>query len=272
MKVLFDMPSKGHSDYGEYSFKDGAQSFLEGAFMAGSMVLTPVTVPGMIMPVMTGNFQYGPFSYDMTEDQWSFGWGPVDYNMTSKEWDYMFEKGNTVWENIQYGTRSISDIQRLTDLTKGFLKTKLAQNNESLMSSVHPWDLNGDNKLSKYEADTWWLVSGGKDIWVDNSKIDWSGLELPSGYSPGQIYSLETIDAFLMLPFETAATYGGISFEIIDQSVLKVLSEYYHYNFRKIRTIKDFGRNILTRIGAPIGHKYGRDFYINFYNPTINLD
>src|SRR5690606_33327318 len=38
-----------------------------------------------------------------------------------------------------------------------------------------------DKKLSKEEADLWYLWGGGREIYVDNSLIDWSGLWIPKG-------------------------------------------------------------------------------------------
>jgi len=67
------------------------------------------------------------------------------------------------------------------------------------------WDLNGDGKLQKDEAENWWLNGESIDISVDNSKIDWTGLKIPEGKSSG-VFSISTTDAFLELPYETAAT------------------------------------------------------------------
>src|SRR5690606_9708207 len=77
-----------------------------------------------------------------------------------------------------------------------------------LQGDPEPWDLNGDGILQKVEADLWG-VKEGTDITVDNSKIDWTGLEIPEGYNDLDIFSLETHEAFLKLTRETAANYGG---------------------------------------------------------------
>ncbi len=47
------------------------------------------------------------------------------------------------------------------------------------------WDLNGDERLQKNEADKWWLNGGGKIVNVNNAYIDWTGVQIPKGAAKG---------------------------------------------------------------------------------------
>jgi hypothetical protein len=127
------------------------------------------------------------------------------------------------------------------------------------------WDLNGDGRFQKNEADNWWLIAGG-DVWVDNSKINWDGLTIPDGQSTGN-FAISTTDAFRKLTFETAATYGGTSFKIIGPSQVEVIDQRYHYDYRPNNSWENRGRNLITWLGRPPGQ--GTDFMIHYYNPII---
>ncbi len=129
------------------------------------------------------------------------------------------------------------------------------------------WDLNGDGKLQKNEADNWWLTGKGVGVRVDNSKIDWTGLKIPEGKSSGNIFSISTTDAFLKLPYETAATYGGTSFKVIAPSQVEVLDQLYHYNYRPNNSVENWIRNFMTWWGKPSGE--GTNYMIYYYNPNI---
>ena len=75
------------------------------------------------------------------------------------------------------------------------------------------------------------------------------------------------MDAFLKLPYETAATYGGTSFKVISTTHVQVLNQMYHYKMRKNNSFKNKIRNALTIQGFP--GKKGTDFMIHYYNPII---
>ena len=128
------------------------------------------------------------------------------------------------------------------------------------------WDLNGDGKFQKNEADFWWLKGKG-DVWVDNAKINWSGLKIPKEASQGSIFGIKTTQAFLSLPFETAATYGGTSFKVMGSSQVMVLDQSYHYEYRPNNSIENIVRNIMNWYGKPEGQ--GTDFNIHYYNSII---
>jgi hypothetical protein len=146
------------------------------------------------------------------------------------------------------------------------------------------WDLNGDGKLSKSEADFWYQTGKGKTINVDNSLIDWKGLEMPLTGNSG--FAVQTGESFFKLPYETASTYGGTSFTRIDSNTAIVNDQDYHYNIRPIGSIglkqswSDIGRNILTSIGRPYniygGIPYqtsqGMLFKIHYINPILVHD
>lgn len=131
------------------------------------------------------------------------------------------------------------------------------------------WDLNGDGKLQKNEADNRWL-NGGGDVWVDNSKIDWSGLKMPKGQTSG-IFSISTTDAFRKLPWETAATYGGTSFEVVGPSQVRVIDQLYHYQYRSNNSAENMIRNFMTWFGLP-GNGQGTDYTIHYNNPIFKIE
>jgi len=128
------------------------------------------------------------------------------------------------------------------------------------------WDSNGDGIFQKSEADSWWLKGGG-DVSVDNAKINWSGLSIPQGASKGSIFAISTTQAFLKLPYETAATYGGTSFKVISPSQVMVLDQLYHYQYRPNNSAENLMRNFMNWYGKPSGQ--GTDFMIHYYNPLI---
>ncbi len=132
-----------------------------------------------------------------------------------------------------------------------------------------PWDLNGDGKLQKNEADNWWRKGKGQDIEVDNGKIDWTGLTMSPEDAIGGIFAIETHEAFLSLPYETASTYGGTSFRRTGITTADVLNQKYHYNYRPNNSVKNIARNFGTWWGKPIGR--GFDFNIRYNNPNINF-
>ncbi len=137
-----------------------------------------------------------------------------------------------------------------------------------------PWDTNGDGKLQKSEADNWWLNGKGKDIYVDNRLIDWSGLEVKTT----EYFSIETHEAFVKLKYETAATYGGTAFKKTGLFTIEVQDQKYHYNYRPNNSTKNVIRNIMTKIGEPVGQipatgviYTGKDYMIHYLNPTISV-
>ncbi|MBV2245839.1 MAG: hypothetical protein KUL83_01640 [Lentimicrobium sp.] len=129
------------------------------------------------------------------------------------------------------------------------------------------WDANGDGKLQKSEADIWWLIGGGDNISVDNSKINWTGLQIPASANVGHIFSINTTQSFLTLPFETAATYGGTSFILRGAHTVEVVDQLYHYQYRRNNSAENIMRNSMTWFGKPLGQ--GTDFTIHYINPLI---
>ncbi len=128
------------------------------------------------------------------------------------------------------------------------------------------WDNNGDGKLQKSEADSWWLLGGG-DITVDNSKINWTGLKIPVNAEVGKIFSINTTEAFKTLPYETAATYGGTSFILRGAYTVEVIDQLYHYEYRLNNSVENIARNAMTWWGKP--SRQGTDFTIHYINPKI---
>jgi RHS repeat-associated protein len=127
------------------------------------------------------------------------------------------------------------------------------------------WDSNGDGKLQKNEADNYWLHGGGVGISVDNSKIDWTGLKIPASAKVGKIFSINTTQAFLKLPYETAATYGGTSFILRGAHTVEVVDQLYHYQYRPNNSAENVMRNFMNWYGKPDGQ--GTDFMIHYNNP-----
>ena|GEM_PF-7016632 len=54
----------------------------------------------------------------------------------------------------------------------------------------------------------------------------------------------------IVLPYETAATYGGSCFKIVNGQ-FRMLSQSYHYDMRPFNSVENVGRNILTYLGRP---------------------
>jgi len=141
------------------------------------------------------------------------------------------------------------------------------------------WDINKDGKLSKSEADNWYLEGDGKPISVDNRKIDWSGLGMPDDTEIGKIFAISTDKAFIDLKWETASTYGGTSFRRTGENTAVVLDQAYHYNLRSNSGIKNIIRNFMNEFGKPgtayprSGHAdaVGKQFNIHFLNPKIKF-
>lgn len=104
---------------------------------------------------------------------------------------------------------------------------------------------------------------------MNNALIDWSGLQIPDGLTIGDFFAIGTTDAFLLLPWETASTYGGTSFIIVDTSIVEVVDQEYHYDMRGWNTTENIMRNIATIIGRPGIN--GTDYMIHYYNPKINV-
>ena len=129
-----------------------------------------------------------------------------------------------------------------------------------------PWDKNGDAKLSKKEADDWWLYGNGEDITVDGNLIDLTGFneDKASYNAKTKIYCYDTVDAFRDLPWETASTYGGSCFRIVNGTP-QMLSQDYHYNMRQNNSVGNVLRNAATASGMPIIPKgvTPRDYRIN---------
>ena len=133
-------------------------------------------------------------------------------------------------------------------------------------SATGLWDANGDGKLQKSEADMRWLTGGG-DIWVDNSKINWTGLQIPASARVGKVFSIGTTQAFLTLPYETAATYGGTSFILRGAHTVEVVDQLYHFKYRPNNSAENIRRNTMNWVGKPVGQ--GTDFTIHYINPLI---
>lgn len=131
------------------------------------------------------------------------------------------------------------------------------------------WDLDSDGKLSKFEADSWWIRGNGVAINVNNGNINWKGLVIPSGSRVGDIFAISTTDAFRKLPFETAATYGGTSFKVFSIRHVQVLDQKYHYNMRPNDSMENRIRNTLTEAGRPEGE--GTDYMIHYYNSVFEI-
>ena len=134
---------------------------------------------------------------------------------------------------------------------------------------LEPWDSNADGILQKSEADDWWLNGNGVSIQVDNSNINWTGLKIPANKKVGDIFAISTTGAFLRLPFETAATYGGTSFVVINSKTVRVMDQKYHYDLRPNNSFENRIRNWLTKRGKPDGS--GTDYMIRYRNPFIRI-
>ena len=110
------------------------------------------------------------------------------------------------------------------------------------------WDLNGDGKLQKKEADIWWLYGNGENITIDGNLIDLKGFKIEKANysSENDIYCYDTVDVFRDLPLETSSTYGGSCFRIVNGKP-QMLSQDYHYDMQQNNSF----RNALTKIGRP---------------------
>jgi RHS repeat-associated protein len=181
---------------------------------------------------------------------------------------------NKVYDGL--GSRTIttpecSDIclstLRHSEIWPTYTRIYEVQYRSTAQSSGGTWDINGDGKFQKNEADNWWLNGGGKPVNVNNANIDWTGVKIPKGAAKGSIFAISTTDAFLKLPYETAATYGGTSFKVVSTMHVQVLDQLYHYNMRPNNSIENRIRNYLTEQGRPNGT--GTDFMIHYYNPII---
>ena len=146
-----------------------------------------------------------------------------------------------------------------------FLKHNIVSQKEKGPKGQGGWDSNGDDKLQKNEADNYWLHGGGVGISVDNSKIDWTGLKIPASAKVGKIFSINTTQAFLKLPYETAATYGGTSFILRGAHTVEVVDQLYHYQYRPNNSAENIMRNFMNWYGKPDGQ--GTDFMIHYNNP-----
>lgn len=102
-------------------------------------------------------------------------------------------------------------------------------------------------------------------------------MEVDSDTKVGQTFSIETHDAFIKLKYETASTYGGTSFQKTGTFTIKVIDQKYPYNYRPNNSAKNVLRNIMTRIGEPVGQLptgelySGKDFNIHYIHPTISV-
>jgi hypothetical protein len=144
---------------------------------------------------------------------------------------------------------------------------------EGKFGTYKVWDRAGgyDKRLSKEEADLWSLWGNGEPVYVDNSYIDWSGLWIPKGFNKGDIFSISTTNAFIYLPYETAATYGGTSFEVVNAKTVKVLDQPYHYEYRLNNSIENVLRNAATFYGQSKYLPQTKPFMIHYYNPIIKI-
>ncbi|MBD3406593.1 MAG: hypothetical protein GF411_10805 [Candidatus Lokiarchaeota archaeon] len=276
--MLYDAPGDG-----SYTFKQGVQSFTEGAFIAGSLVAAPYLGPGgvlgmssMIMSVGTGNFQMGPFSYNMPSDQWAFGWGPVDYNMTSKEWDYLFEEGNTLGQNIQYGLRTASDLLNVYEKVSSF--RQMSQSLSGLEEQgIQLVSYNGGKEKSgnRLLADLWWhfQYGGGEDYYLHVNRLDFSNatqrnLEL----TQLGLYDIKgDVDLFNLGVNPTSLALGKVSMQRYGSNTFGIMPDVFDFDYKPWRG--NFKRNIGNTIGAiacytPLGIRtplrHGGPFKINF--------
>ncbi|MBW7870753.1 MAG: hypothetical protein H3C39_06790 [Flavobacteriia bacterium] len=179
-------------------------------------------------------------------------------------------------EDPEGGDVNYGGEENVTDTERDFDNGKPKKGDKGQQKDPKPWDLNGDGKLQKDEADLWG-VTEAKDITVDNQYIDWTGLKIPKGLKDGDEFYIGTVEAFRKLPYETAATYGGTSFKIIsvEKGIVEVLDQDYHYDILKNTSIAIFVRNLLTDFGRPrtmeqYHHKF-RTYNIHYKNPQIQL-
>ena len=96
-------------------------------------------------------------------------------------------------------------------------------------------------------------------------------MSIPKDKKPGDVFSISTTDAFIWLPYETAATYGGTSFKVIDNNTVEVLDQLYHYEYRTNNSIENVLRNAATWWGAPSYEAQGQPYMIHYYTRTIKI-
>ena len=96
-------------------------------------------------------------------------------------------------------------------------------------------------------------------------------------------FSIGTINAFTDLPWETASTYGGTSFQRTSAHTAIVKDQLYHYKLRPNNSLGNIGRNIINELGKPEGGYFGQgynnhykpptgqSFTIHYTNPTIRF-
>lgn len=106
------------------------------------------------------------------------------------------------------------------------------------------------------------------EIFVDGNKIDLTGLkaENMTYNSKTGIYSLSTTEAFKVLPYKTASTYGGSSFKLVNGK-FRMLSQEYHYKYRPSNSVENIVRNFLTSAGKPSEYRNNRLYGAGTYTP-----
>lgn len=147
------------------------------------------------------------------------------------------------------------------------------------MVAVHRIYTPVGSHATRREADDHLLYGNGADIWVDNKNILWIGLTMTSNTKIGENFSIQTHEAFIKLPWETAATYGGTMFTRTGTSTAIVVDQLYHYDVRAVTGWRDILRNIMNEIGKPVRsvpgqskvRNNGTPFMIHYENPTINF-
>ena len=85
------------------------------SYFETAMVTSHLSNMGWLM--MTGGesdiiYGYGPFTYNITGNDFSIGWGPVEYNVSDGEWDYLGEKGNTWQDNFRFSLRTANTVYK----------------------------------------------------------------------------------------------------------------------------------------------------------------
>jgi len=113
-------------------------SYLETAF-----VTSHLSNMGWLM--MTGGqsdivYGYGPFTYNITDNDFSIGWGPVEYNVSEGEWDYLGEKGNTWQDNLRFGIRTAGTIYKHREMLFSVDKSKSALGQAWQVTSRLTWE------------------------------------------------------------------------------------------------------------------------------------
>ena len=144
-------------------------------------------------------------------------------------------------------------MNKLADLIQNGGGGKGGKKGSKTTNSKKPtneWDLNGDGRLQKSEADAWGLNNGG-DITVDGNLIDLTGFnESNTEKHKNGTYKYSTTNVFLDLPFETSSTYGGSVFQKVSGQ-WRMVSQEYHYEYRPNDSLENIFRNIYTFVGYP---------------------